>query len=308
MARNYANVFTAIWTRDGDFVRRSALAQRLYLLLVTQPEISAVGMLPLRVRRWSALAPDMSESALILSLKELEEHRFVFVDEDTEELLVRSFTRHDGGYGNPRRLPSIRDAADEIESPKLLRILAGEFDRLDLPDMWRGKAKRQVNSHSDSHSDSQSIGKDVSMEWLTDSRRVVGSTATHNPQPTTHNPSTTSTAATRGETTTKTPTFDREFAEFWDAYPNKSSKPAAVKAWAKAIKGGADPRALIDGAARYRDDPNRDAGFTAYPATWLNNERWNDPPLAPRGRASPAKASHEPYRDPDDMSIYEEPL
>jgi hypothetical protein len=44
MARDYANIVTAIW-RDRDFRALTAADQRMYLLLVTQPDISAAGTL-----------------------------------------------------------------------------------------------------------------------------------------------------------------------------------------------------------------------------------------------------------------------
>lgn len=71
------------------------------------------------------------------------------------------------------------------------------------------------------------------------------------------------------------------FKEFWDAYPRKASKGAARTAWSKAIA-KADPSVIIAAAAAYRDDPNREDGFTAHAATWLNQERWDDEPLPSR--------------------------
>lgn len=71
------------------------------------------------------------------------------------------------------------------------------------------------------------------------------------------------------------------FEEFWDAYPRKASKGAARTAWTKAIA-KADAATIIAAAAAYRDDPNREDGFTAHAATWLNQERWDDEPLPSR--------------------------
>ena len=71
------------------------------------------------------------------------------------------------------------------------------------------------------------------------------------------------------------------FEEFWQAYPRKASKGAARTAWTKAIA-KADPSVIIAAAAAYRDDPNREEGFTAHAATWLNQERWDDDPLPSR--------------------------
>lgn len=79
------------------------------------------------------------------------------------------------------------------------------------------------------------------------------------------------------------------FAAFWNAYPRKVAKGAARKAWARAIKDGADPADVVLGARRYATDPRRndsDIRYTAHPATWLNSERWADedapPPVAGR--------------------------
>jgi hypothetical protein len=72
-----------------------------------------------------------------------------------------------------------------------------------------------------------------------------------------------------------------EFADWYAIYPRKESKGPARIAYAKAKKKvGAE--ALIAGATRYRDDPNRWDQYTKLPATWLNAECWDDGPLPPR--------------------------
>lgn len=72
------------------------------------------------------------------------------------------------------------------------------------------------------------------------------------------------------------------FGEFWDVYPRQESRPAAERAWAKAVK-RADPAAIIKAAQRYADDPNLPPErFIPYPARWLRDEKWNDGPLPPR--------------------------
>jgi hypothetical protein len=71
------------------------------------------------------------------------------------------------------------------------------------------------------------------------------------------------------------------FEEFWNAYPRKVGKQAALKAFEKALR-NAKVQEIIAGARRYADDPNRVDAFTAHPTTWLNAGRWNDPPLPER--------------------------
>jgi hypothetical protein len=79
-----------------------------------------------------------------------------------------------------------------------------------------------------------------------------------------------------------TPGFD----EFWTIYPRKVGKKAAQKAWIKAIQDKPDIMAIIAAARRYAADPRRitDPQYTAHPATWLNQGRYDDEPdVPPRG-------------------------
>ena len=70
---------------------------------------------------------------------------------------------------------------------------------------------------------------------------------------------------------------DPHFDEFWAAYPRKTDKGNARKAWAKALK-KTKPEVLIAAAAALAAT-NPDWKFTAHPTTWLNGERWEDQPL-----------------------------
>jgi len=74
----------------------------------------------------------------------------------------------------------------------------------------------------------------------------------------------------------ESPSFD----EFYKVYPRKTAKGSAKKAWDKLSP--EDRARAVEGALRYANDPNRDDSFTAYPATWLNAERWLDDPLPAR--------------------------
>jgi len=81
------------------------------------------------------------------------------------------------------------------------------------------------------------------------------------------------------------------FAAFWAAYPRKVSKPTALRAWAKAVR-KADPDKIVAAAAAFAADPNLPPGqYIPHPGTWLNGERWNDPPLPSRnGRETQQQA------------------
>lgn len=72
------------------------------------------------------------------------------------------------------------------------------------------------------------------------------------------------------------------FEDFWNLYPRKVGKAAARSAFAKACMALGAPNVVLEGARRYRDDPNRVEAFTAHPTTWLNAGRWEDDPLPER--------------------------
>ena len=204
MAREYARIMTAIW-RNPEFRALSETQQRGYLFLVTQPDISAAGVLALRVRRWADMASSSSPDSLAQVLKELEAGRFIVVDWDVEELLIRSFIRWDGGFNNPKRKPVIVRDAEAVESGRVRRALAAEFERCNLPPLaldalpdspsdrasnteWMGyeepsapepveTASSQVNRLSASPSDSEPPSDGVVVTYLS-SR----DTTTHNPE------------------------------------------------------------------------------------------------------------------------------
>jgi hypothetical protein len=76
-----------------------------------------------------------------------------------------------------------------------------------------------------------------------------------------------------------------EFELFWKTYPRKAAKGAAKKAWAAAAR-KVPPQVILAGAERFSRDVNRQDEFTPHPATWLNQERWDDDPLPGKARAA----------------------
>jgi hypothetical protein len=79
------------------------------------------------------------------------------------------------------------------------------------------------------------------------------------------------------ETETETET-ENGFALFWSAYPKKTAKPAAEKAFKAAKINGHLPEVLKDIESRsIGDDWTKNSGqFVPNPATYLNQRRWED--------------------------------
>lgn len=100
MARTHARIYAAIW-QDADFIALPAEAQRVYMLALSQPGVSFCGVVSFTARRWSNMAGDSTPESIRAAVAVLETHGFVVVDEDAEELWIRSFVRHDGVLESP---------------------------------------------------------------------------------------------------------------------------------------------------------------------------------------------------------------
>ena len=70
------------------------------------------------------------------------------------------------------------------------------------------------------------------------------------------------------------------FTEFWNAYPRKLDKAKAFRAFKSALK-RAKFEDILAGVIAYRNDPKRNPDFTKYPATWLNNDSWENAAALP---------------------------
>lgn len=118
MARNHARIYASIW-QDEDFVRLSSAAQRVYMLAISQPGVTFAGVVGYTARRWSMMANDTSPEDIERCVDELQRERFVLVDTDTEELLIRSFVTHDGLLESPNLVKAMWKDFDAIFSPML---------------------------------------------------------------------------------------------------------------------------------------------------------------------------------------------
>ena len=69
------------------------------------------------------------------------------------------------------------------------------------------------------------------------------------------------------------------FALFWEHYPRHDSKQEARKAYSKALKKGVELDMLISAIEKQKQSQQwQESGgkYIPYPATWLNQERWDD--------------------------------
>ncbi len=69
------------------------------------------------------------------------------------------------------------------------------------------------------------------------------------------------------------------FQEFWSAYPKKTNKPAAIRAWKKLKPSATTIAAILADIASKKatvDWTKSKGQFVPHPASYLNGERWKD--------------------------------
>lgn len=133
MARDFARLLCSVWG-DPDWLDRTGEAQRLYMVLVSQPDLTYAGVLPYRPRRWAQLAKDSSLTKVRRAMAELEHHGFTVTDKATEETVVRTFIRHDQVLKVPNVTRAMVRAYWQILSPHLRDVVVGEVAR-----MWQAR-------------------------------------------------------------------------------------------------------------------------------------------------------------------------
>jgi hypothetical protein len=126
MARQFAQVQLRVWV-DDDWLSLSVEAQHLYMLLLSQEDIGPSGLIPLRPRRWARLSTNGSVDNVMASLTELDYASFIVMDEETAEVLVRTFIRNGENYKHVRLLRTALNQAERVESPRIRSALGQEL-------------------------------------------------------------------------------------------------------------------------------------------------------------------------------------
>lgn len=150
MAGSFRQIGTNIWAEESirSLTRDQ---QRAYLLVYTQPELSRCGVLPFRTRRLGKLAADDSPKTLRKALAGLERTRHIVVDEDAEELFLRTFVRHDGLLAQPQVVAAMVSDYHLIESGIIRTAFLSELRRIwdldDLPDNQRRGLRLALGEH-----------------------------------------------------------------------------------------------------------------------------------------------------------------
>ena len=125
MANAAALINEGLWRKDKDFQRLPRLAQCTFCQVLSQKDLDTAGVLTLHMELLAKACAELTVEQLMKDFADLEAARFLFVDYDTDELLVRSYVRLVSGVS-----PQTNNAWKSV--PKNARILASEKLRHEL--------------------------------------------------------------------------------------------------------------------------------------------------------------------------------
>jgi hypothetical protein len=174
MANAAALIRESIW-RDGDFRKLPRMAQCMYLQVLSQKDLDCAGVLTLHLELLAKGCAELTVEDIRGDLKVLETARFVFVDEDTDELLIRSYAREVSAK-SPNAWKSAFKAARMIQSPKLRTELATELRRIRRADATElANELNPIQTPSQSHTNpiQTPSGRDIPSEPHSDPPRLV---------------------------------------------------------------------------------------------------------------------------------------
>lgn len=283
MAREFAQIRLSIW-QDADFTALTAEQQLVFLMLSSQPTINLAGVLDFLPGRLARLSDGLSAAKVRRIVGELEAREFVFLDEETEELLVRSMIRTAGAWRIPNSAQAIALNVQQVMSRKLRSVLLTELRRAVAEAEGAGQWEKARGVLATCAASLVSAGINP---W------VKGyANPSPNPLP---GEGEGEGDGTRGEGEREGARIGHldSFPEWWYHWLRKKARGDAEKAYPAALK-EAGLKALCEGADRYFAWVARNSIEDRYiigPGAWLRQKRWEDElvdraPSAPRSKTT----------------------
>lgn len=312
MPRSEGRILTSIWS-DDEFRKLSISGQRMYLFLISQPDLAYDGVIGLRERRWARSADGMTPQDVWNALKELSSEGFVVLDEETEECFVRSYMRRDKVYLEPHLVKAAIGHVASVQSLLIMNAIFTETTRIirENTDEARSLANlspltpnQKANIRSLSVTLGLALSLDPGVTWenvetkktsskadqKTSAKRPrgkgkgeglkLGSSKTLVTVPQKN----AAEAALASEQLTlpgvgqgRAGAGDADFQRFYEAYPKKRDRDTARRAFDKRVRKEKVPvEQIIIAAVHYARSSKGRGNYAKYPATFLNSGSFLD--------------------------------
>lgn len=129
MPRDFAQLRQDMWS-DDDWRSLTVPAQHLYMLLLSDPKLSYCGVTAWHAGRIAQRSAETTGRDVLLAAAELSDRHFVIIDEDTEEVLIRSYLKHDPLMKNPRLAVTMAKDFGSVASNKIRAAVVWELQKL----------------------------------------------------------------------------------------------------------------------------------------------------------------------------------
>jgi hypothetical protein len=290
MARDHARIQTSIWI-DDDFLDLTPPAQHLYMVLCTQLKLSFCGVFDWRPGRIAQLSQGWTTGQVERAAAELAKNLYIVIDDDAEEVLVRSFIRNDGLLSSPNITKAMFTAYSAAMSRDIRGVIVHELKRLhnENPALKGWEICKDLLGKRSIDPSELPIWNPSINPSRNPSETAIGNPST-NPSATPYSLLLTPNSSTPDSLLPAKSGYSDDFESVYALYPIKAEKKTSAKAFEKALK-EISLEEMKEAVIRYRDDPNREVAFTKKFSTWLNGGCWDDGPLPnrrPQGRATRA--------------------
>lgn len=127
--RQYALIHRAILD-DPSWRCLTRSQQNLYLLLLLKLSTNLCGVVDWRPKKLAVNASDMTVETIEADAVVLEKKLYIVRDEDTDEVLIRSFLRNDTPLKSSKTAIAVRSSYTDTASSKLRGVIVFELQRL----------------------------------------------------------------------------------------------------------------------------------------------------------------------------------
>ena len=141
--REYAKNLFSQWS-DRDFCNQPVFDKLLWQVINGQRGVNTAGVFPINFTRWCNAMRDgdrpCSEAQLREALARMESRRYVYIDEETGEGLIRTRIRNDDLERQPSVLLSALKLLCGFDSPKFAHVMLAELAQITIPVIDSDKA------------------------------------------------------------------------------------------------------------------------------------------------------------------------
>lgn len=141
MARKYGRLHIAVWS-DEDYQALDPYHQGIFTGLIAYPDVTWCGVIDYMPKRLIKISDHLNPDLLDKAVRFLADSYFLVIDDETEEILIRTFIRWDGVMHQKNVGKAMVNAIKKVKSPTIKDRIYTELIllRRSEPDLkgWEG--------------------------------------------------------------------------------------------------------------------------------------------------------------------------